>query len=160
MQSRYITLSHPADAAGTTTLTHTEDPLGVLTIRNVDDDVIAALKARARANHRSLEGELRYLLARSAAPRPALGLVRERARMAARYRAGPTAPADVRVTTAEADRQAADPGPDVQEGCAEWMGSMSDVGEIVGDIMSPASEPSDWDALRPETAEPNGVEKP
>lgn len=45
--------------------------MGVLTIRNVDDDVIAALKARASANHRSLEGELRYLLERSAVPRRA-----------------------------------------------------------------------------------------
>ena len=52
--------------------------MGVVTIRNVDDDVIAALKARARANHRSLEGELRYLLARSAAPRPSLGVVPDR----------------------------------------------------------------------------------
>ena len=42
--------------------------MGVLTIRNVDDEVIAALKARAKANHRSLEGELRYLLSRYAVP--------------------------------------------------------------------------------------------
>ena len=89
------------------TLTLAEEPLGVLTIRNVDDDVIAALKARAKANHRSLEGELRYLLARSAAPRPSLGVVRERARMAARYRAN----ASVRSTAAEATEAAADTGP-------------------------------------------------
>ena len=42
--------------------------MGVLTIRNVDDDLIVALKARARANHRSLEGELRHLLSRYAVP--------------------------------------------------------------------------------------------
>ena len=48
--------------------------MGVLTIRNVDDEVIAALKARARANHRSLEGELRHLLSRFATPDSNLGL--------------------------------------------------------------------------------------
>jgi len=42
--------------------------VGVLTIRNVDDDVIAALKRQAEANHRSLEGELRHLLAPHAVP--------------------------------------------------------------------------------------------
>ena len=128
--------------------------MGVLTIRKVDDDVIATLKARAKANHRSLEGELRYLLARSAAPRPTLGVVRERARMAARYRATPT----VRNTVAEAAGQAAATVPAVQAGSGEWMGAMSDVGEIVGDIVSPATEPSDWAALRSEMAEPNDVQ--
>ena len=87
-----------------------EDNLGVLTIRNVDDDVIVALNSRAKANSRSLEGELRDLLARYAVPRPTLGVVRERARMAA----------------------------------------MRDVGEIVGDIVSPAADRSDWAALRSE----------
>jgi len=137
--------------------------MGVLTIRNVDDDVIAALKARARANHRSLEGELRYLLERSAAPRPALGLVRERARMAARYRADSTAAttaSGVRTTEAEAAGQVPDAGPGVDADGGEWMGAMSDLGEIVGDIVSPATDPSDWAALRPDTAEPNGVDKP
>ena len=33
-----------------------------ITVRNIDDDVIASLKAQAKANHRSLEGELRHLL--------------------------------------------------------------------------------------------------
>ena len=40
--------------------------MGVLTIRNVDDDVIARLKVRAKRNHRSLEGELRHILGRHA----------------------------------------------------------------------------------------------
>ena len=128
--------------------------MGVLTIRKVDDEVIAALKARAKANHRSLEGELRYLLARSAAPRPTLGVVRERVRMAARYRATPA----VRNTVAEAAGQAADTVPAVQAGSGEWMGAMSDVGEIVGDIVSPATEPSDWAALCSEMAESNDVQ--
>ena len=137
--------------------------MGVLTIRNVDDDVIAALKARARANHRSLEGELRYLLERSAAPRPSLGVVRERARMAARYRAdatvATTAP-DIPITQAEVAGSAPGAGPGVEPDSGEWMGAMSDLGEIVGDIVSPATDPSDWAALRPDIAEPNGVDKP
>ena len=36
--------------------------MGTLIIRNLDDQVIERLKARAKANHRSLEGEVRYLL--------------------------------------------------------------------------------------------------
>jgi prevent-host-death family protein len=31
---------------------------------------------------------------------------------------------------------------------ADWMGSMKDTIEIVGDIVSPANEESDWEALR------------
>lgn len=34
-----------------------------VTIRNLDDNVVEALKRRARANNRSLEGELRQILA-------------------------------------------------------------------------------------------------
>ncbi len=34
-----------------------------LTIRNLDDDIVDRLKTRARGNHRSLEGELRDILA-------------------------------------------------------------------------------------------------
>ena len=33
-----------------------------LTIRNIDDDVVFALKKRAQRNHRSLEAELRDML--------------------------------------------------------------------------------------------------
>lgn len=130
--------------------------MGVLTIRNVDDDIIAALKARAKANHRSLEGELRYLLARSAAPRSTLGIVRERVRMAVGYRVNPS----VRETVAEAGGPAADTGPGIQSGSGEWLGAMSDIGEIVGDIVSPATAPSEWAALRSDIGEPNDVRKP
>ena len=151
-------LRTPSQRADTVTvaLTRTEGPLGVLTIRNVDDDVIVALKARARANHRSLEGELRYLLARSAAPRPALGMVRERARMAARYRANP----GVEESVAEVAGPAPDTGAGIQSASGEWLGAMSDIGEIVGDIVSPATEPSEWAALRADIGEPNDVRKP
>ncbi len=36
--------------------------MGNVTIRNLDDQVIDALKAQAKANQRSLEAELRYVL--------------------------------------------------------------------------------------------------
>ena len=36
--------------------------MGNLTIRNVDDHVIEQLKVQAKANQRSLEGEIRHLL--------------------------------------------------------------------------------------------------
>ena len=38
--------------------------MGDLTIRNLHDDVIDRLKAQAKANERSLEGEVRHLLTR------------------------------------------------------------------------------------------------
>ena len=38
-------------------------PISNVTVRNIDDDVIACIKAQAKANHRSLEGEIRHLLA-------------------------------------------------------------------------------------------------
>lgn len=112
--------------------------MGVLTIRNVDDEVIAALKARAKANHRSLEGELRHLLSRYAVPDSNLGLVRERARAA--Y--GPAAPAQ-NVTP-----DPTDPPPDAKAERVEWLGAMRDVTAIKGDIISPVSELSDWDVYR------------
>ena len=36
--------------------------MATLTIRNLEDEVVEALKARARRNHRSLEAEVRELL--------------------------------------------------------------------------------------------------
>jgi plasmid stability protein len=36
--------------------------VSTLTVRNVDEDVVAALKARAKHNKRSLEAEVRMLL--------------------------------------------------------------------------------------------------
>ena len=49
-----------------------------ITVRNIDDDVIACLKAQAKANHRSLEGEIRHLLAQQALRRTRLEDFRER----------------------------------------------------------------------------------
>lgn len=45
-----------------------------LTIRNLDDDLVAALKRRARRNNRSLEAELRMLLRDAAGERPSTSL--------------------------------------------------------------------------------------
>jgi plasmid stability protein len=42
--------------------------VSTLTVRNVDDDVVAALKARAKRNKRSLEAEVRMLLRDSVDP--------------------------------------------------------------------------------------------
>jgi len=38
------------------------------------------------------------------------------------------------------------PGADASE--ADWLGSMADSMEIVGDIVSPVIEETDWEALR------------
>ena len=119
--------------------------MGVLTIRNVDDDVIARLKARARRNHRSLEGELRHILGRHAVPNLDLGLVRERARAA--YGPAPTALAD----STDAPSETTNPGPHAKAAPVEWLGAMRDMGEITGDIISPVSETSDWDVYCSDT---------
>ena len=52
--------------------------MGNLTVRNIDDDVIASLKAQAKANHRSLEGEIRHLLVQQALRHSRLEDFRER----------------------------------------------------------------------------------
>ena len=49
-----------------------------VTVRNIDDRVIASLKAQAKANHRSLEGEIRHVLARQALRSVRLEEFRER----------------------------------------------------------------------------------
>lgn len=116
--------------------------MGVLTIRNVDDEVIARLKARAKRNHRSLEGELRHLLSRYAVPDLSYGLMRERARAA--YGPSPAVPDD----TTDAPDDTTDPYPDAEAEPVEWLGAMRDMGEITGDIISPVSELSDWDVYR------------
>ncbi len=116
--------------------------MGVLTIRNVDDEVIAALKARARRNHRSLEGELRHLLSRYAVPDLHLGLMRERARAA--YGPAP----GVRDDPVDCPSEATDPYPDAEAEPVEWLGAMRDVTVITGDIISPVSELSDWNVYR------------
>ena len=122
--------------------TEARAPMGVLTIRNVDDEVIARLKARAKANHRSLEGELRHILSRHAVPNLEYGLMRERARAA--YGPSPA----VRDDTPDSLAETTDSRPDPEAEPVEWLGAMRDMGEITGDIISPVSELSDWDVYR------------
>ena len=38
--------------------------------------------------------------------------------------------------------------PSIAEATANWLGCMAGTATIVGDIVSPASDESDWDALR------------
>ena len=62
--------------------------MGNLTIRNLDDRVIEQLKAQAKANQRSLEGEIRYVLTQQADRRARIADFRERTRRIARMVAG------------------------------------------------------------------------
>ena len=58
--------------------------MATITVRNVDDKLVAALKAQAKANQRSLEGEIRHLLAQQVLRHARLEDFRERtARLAA-----------------------------------------------------------------------------
>ena len=52
--------------------------MGTLTIRNLDDGVIETLKAQAKANQRSLEAEVRYMLMQRADQRVRMTNFRER----------------------------------------------------------------------------------
>ena len=52
--------------------------MGNLTIRNLDDGVIDRLKARAKANQRSLEGEVRHMLAEQVDRRSRMAGFRQR----------------------------------------------------------------------------------
>ena len=38
--------------------------------------------------------------------------------------------------------------PPTPKPCADWIGSMKDRIEILGDIVSPANEPDEWEVLR------------
>lgn len=49
-----------------------------VTVRNIDDAVITCLKAQAKANHRSLEGEIRHVLEQQALRQPRLEAFRAR----------------------------------------------------------------------------------
>ena len=62
--------------------------MGNLTIRNLDDRVIERLKARAKANQRSLEGEVRYALTQQVDRRARIADFRERTREIAQLTAG------------------------------------------------------------------------
>ncbi|MYL06686.1 MAG: hypothetical protein F4012_07715 [Gemmatimonadales bacterium] len=58
--------------------------MGNLTVRNLDDSVIERLKAQARENGRSLEGEIRHVLKREVSkPRRAAQFFARAAELAA-----------------------------------------------------------------------------
>ena len=57
--------------------------VGNLTVRNLDDWVIEGLKAEAKANERSLEGEVRHVLAQRVGRRKRIVDFRERTRQIA-----------------------------------------------------------------------------
>jgi plasmid stability protein len=66
-----------------------EVAMGTLTIRELDDSIVKKLKARAKANNRSLEGEVRMLLTEIAEGRSNVARLRDIAdRIAAMTPAG------------------------------------------------------------------------
>ena len=62
--------------------------MGTLTIRSLDDQVIERLKAQAKANHRSLEGEVRHALTQRAGPLGRMAEFRKRTRQLVALTAG------------------------------------------------------------------------
>ena len=62
--------------------------MGNLTIRNLDDHVIHRLKAQAKANQRSLEGEVRHLLSEQVDRRSRMAVFRQRTQRLASMTAG------------------------------------------------------------------------
>ena len=57
--------------------------MGNLTVRNLDDWVIEGLKAEAKTNDRSLEGEVRHVLTQRVGRRKRIADFRERTRQIA-----------------------------------------------------------------------------
>ena len=51
--------------------------MGSVTVRNLETDVISSLKAQAKANHRSLESEIRFILTEQVTRRSQLEQFRE-----------------------------------------------------------------------------------
>lgn len=83
-------------------------PRRTLTVRNIPDDQLKRLRARAESNHRSLNGELLVILADASLPEPrppaALPLVREATLR--EYTAAPKAPKRERALADTVDRKA------------------------------------------------------
>ena len=76
--------------------------MGTLTIRNLDDGVIDRLKAQAKAHQRSLEGEVRHILADHVDRRSRMAEFRERTKRLASATAA--TPQSDSVTLLRADR--------------------------------------------------------
>ena len=62
--------------------------MGNVTIRNLDDQVIDALKTQAKANQRSMEAELRHVLTQEVNHRLRVAGFRQRSNRIARATAG------------------------------------------------------------------------
>ena len=78
--------------------------MGNVTIRNLDDRVIDQLKAQARANQRSLEGEIRYVLTERVDRRSRIADFRERTRRIASMTAATPQPDSVILLREDRDR--------------------------------------------------------
>ena len=76
--------------------------MATVTIRNLDEEVVEKLKARAKAHHRSLEAEVRALLS-DAAERPSRGELRKLAERIAAM--GPDVPQTDSVELLREDRE-------------------------------------------------------
>ena len=75
-----------------------------VTVRNIDDGVIACLKAQAKANHRSLEGEIRHLLVQQVMRHTRLEDFRERTARLGALTAGRTQTDSVSLLREDRDR--------------------------------------------------------
>ncbi len=78
--------------------------MGSLTIRNLDDRIIDRLKAQAKANQRSLEGEVRHVLTEQVDRRSRLAGFRERTQQLASGTAGRPQADSVTLLRADRDR--------------------------------------------------------
>ena len=79
--------------------------MGNLTIRNLDDRVIEHLKAQAKANQRSLEGEIRYLLTQQVDQYAHIAEFRERTRETSRTTTGTPQTDSVTLLSEDRDRR-------------------------------------------------------
>lgn len=75
-----------------------------VTVRNIDDEIIDRLKAQARANHRSLEGEIRHVLARQVLRQAQIDDFRERTARLGELAAGRTQTDSVSLLREDRDR--------------------------------------------------------
>ena len=78
--------------------------MGNLTIRNLDDGVIDRLKARAKANQRSLEGEVRHMLAEQVDRRSRMAGFRQRTQRLTSMTAGTPQTDSVTLLRVDRDR--------------------------------------------------------
>lgn len=78
--------------------------MGNLTIRNLDDRVIDALKSQAKANQRSLEAEVRYLLTQRVNRRVRMANFRDRSAEIARMNAGTSQTDSVELLSEDRER--------------------------------------------------------